>query len=226
MLRIWVDLTKLSAFGNDRIAGRPGQEKESELFKLFNFGLVLGALIAGALLYFRPVVDLARESSIGSARPNGGVIEKFYVDLSTDRVLAGISAGGASVPEGLDWPDYDFLAGTQTEVFKLRNEADKVVGIASRMVGGGEDAFVEWVVHMPARGSLYALLPHNASGPGLREGTLRAGTREFSALSGSVTERFVAQGEAGQSGTVGQLELVTSLVRPYVAEDLTTGAPE
>jgi hypothetical protein len=193
------------------------------LLKTFNFGLVLGALIAGALLHFRPMVDLQRESSMGSARPNGGVIEKFYVDLSTDRVLAGISAGGASVPEGLDWPDYDFLAGTQTEVFKLRNAADKVIGIASRIVGGGDDSFIEWAVHMPARGSIYALLPFSASGRGVREGTLRAGTREFSTLTGSVTEHFIAQGEAGESGMVGKLELVTSLVRPYVAEDLPTG---
>jgi hypothetical protein len=194
------------------------------LLKTFNFGLVLGALIAGALLHFRPMVDLERETSMGSARPNGGVIEKYYVDLSTDRVLAGIAAGGASVPEGLDWPDYDFLAGTQTEVFKLRNAADKVVGIASRMVGGGADSFIEWAVHMPARGSIYALLPLNASGRGVREGTLQAGTREFLTLTGSVTERFIAQGEAGESGRVGKLELVTSLVRPYVAEDLATRA--
>jgi hypothetical protein len=200
--------------------------KESALFKTFIFGLVLGALAAGGLLYSQPIVDLEREYSMGVPRKNGGVIESYYVDLSTDRVMAGIAGVETSVPAGLGWPDYDFLVGTQTEVFKLRNAADKVVGIASRMVGGGEHAFVEWVVHMPARGTMYALLPHDASGPGVRSGILRTGTREFSTLSGSVTERYIAKSASDDADAGGRLELVTSLVSPNPVEDLPVGEEE
>jgi hypothetical protein len=194
------------------------------LFRTFIFGLVLGALAAGGLLYSQPIVDLEREQSMGESRNNGGVIESYYVDLSTDRVMAGIAGAEASVPPGLGWPEYDFLIGTQTEVFKLRNAADKVVGIASRMVGGGDQAFVEWVVHMPARGTMYALLPHDASGPGVRSGVLRTGTREFSMLTGSVTERYIAKTD--DADAAGRLELVTSLVRPNLVEDLPVGEEE
>jgi len=196
------------------------------LFKTFVFGLVLGALAAGGLLYSQPIVDLEREYSLGEPRNNGGVIESYYVDLSTDRVMTGIVGAETSVPAGLGWPDYDFLVGTQTEVFKLRNAADKVVGIASRMVGGGDHAFVEWVVHMPARGTIYALLPHDASGPGVRSGILRTGTREFSMLTGSVTERYIAKSETDDADAAGRLELVTSLVSPILLEDLPVGEEE
>jgi hypothetical protein len=200
--------------------------KESALFKTFIFGLVLGALAAGGLLYSQPIVDLEREHSMGEPRQNGGVIESYYVDLSTDRVMAGIAGAEISVPAELGWPDYDFLVGTQTEVFKLRNAADKVVGIGSRIVGGGDQAFVEWVVHMPARGTMYALLPHDASGPGIRSGILRTGTREFSTLTGSVTERYIAKTESDDADAAGRLELVTSLVSPNLVEDLPVGEEE
>jgi hypothetical protein len=196
------------------------------LFKTFIFGLVLGALAAGGLLYSQPIVDLEREHSMGESRINGGVIETYYVDLSTDRVMAGIAGAETSVPPGLGWPEYDFLVGTQTEVFKIRNAADNVVGIASRMVGGGDQAFVEWVVHMPARGTMYALLPHDASGPGVRAGILRTGTREFSMMIGSVTERFIAKSESDDADAAGRLELVTSLVSPNLVEDLPVGEEE
>ena len=196
------------------------------MFKTFIFGLVLGALAAGGLLYSQPIVDLEREYSMGKPRSNGGVIESYYVDLSTDRVMAGIAGAETSVPAGLGWPDYDFLVGTQTEVFKLRNAADKVVGIASRMVGGGDHAFVEWVVHMPARGTMYALLPYDASGPGVRSGILRTGTREFSTLTGSVTERYIAKSETDDGDVAGRLELVTALVRPNSSKDQPVGDEE
>jgi hypothetical protein len=196
------------------------------LFKTFIFGLVLGALAAGGLLYSQPIVDLEREHSMGESRINGGVIETYYVDLSTDRVMAGIAGAETSVPPGLGWPEYDFLVGTQTEVFKLRNAADNVVGIASRMVGGGDQAFVEWVVHMPARGTMYALLPHDASGPGVRAGILRTGTREFSMMTGFITERYIAKSESDDADAAGRLELVTSLVSPNLVEDQPVGEEE
>ena len=71
-------------------------------------------------------------------------------------------------------------------MFKLRNENGVVIGAASRMYGKSEQhgSFVEWVLHLPARGSMYITMGPNPSSNGYREGTLRAGTREFLTLQG------------------------------------------
>jgi len=48
---------------------------------------------------------------------------------------------------------------------------------------------------------------------GYRDGKLRAGTRDFQELTGSVREQFIA-GEAGNEESQGQIELQTILVAP------------
>ena len=42
------------------------------MFKTFILGVILGVSGAIALLYFVPVVDVARENSIITVQPNGG----------------------------------------------------------------------------------------------------------------------------------------------------------
>lgn len=182
------------------------------MFKSFSFGLVLGLIAAAGLLYVVPVVDQVRERSIVSVQANGGNSETLHVNLPIDRVLAGRTDLENSVPPGLDWPGNELLSGTQTELFKVRNAAEKVVGVASRIVGGGDQPFVEWAVHMPARGTMYLVLADAANESGVRAGSLRSGTREFAFLSGVVTERYIAADETTNDGISGRLELMTSLV--------------
>ena len=182
------------------------------MFKTFSFGIVFGLVATGGLLYLVPVVDQERERSIITVRANGGVNESFHVNLPLDRVLAGRDDLNTPVPVGLNWPDDDLLQGTQTEIFKVRNAEDKVVGVASRMVGGAGQPFVEWAVHLPARGTLYLVMPNSANEAGVRVGTLQAGTQEFATLSGGVVERYVAAENASGDDAGGRLELVTSLV--------------
>ena len=184
------------------------------MFKTFIIGVVLGIAAVGAYLHFVPVVDQSRARSISTVQPNGGNIERFHVNLPTDRVMAGMSGLESEVPLGLDWPKYEFLTGTQTEVFKIRNSDETVVGVASRITGGGEQRFVEWALHMPARGTMYLLLSDGANAAGDRVGSLRAGTREFGMLSGSVKERYVANVESDTNEVHGRLELETILVAP------------
>lgn len=182
------------------------------MFKFFSIGLVLGLVAASGLLYVVPVVDQVRERSIILVQPNGGNRESLHVNLPIDRVLVGRADLENPVPPGLDWPEYEFLSGTQTELFKIRNAQEQVIGVASRIVGGGDQPFVEWVVHMPARGTLYLVLADAANESGVRVGSLRSGTREFALLSGVVTERYIAADETTNDGITGRLELMTFLV--------------
>lgn len=184
------------------------------VIKTFGFGNLLGIVLAALLLYLVPAVDQHREASIISVQANGGHTETFHMNLPEDRIVFGVPGSNTPVPPGLDWPDDRRLANSQTEVFKIRNRDDVVVGVASRIAGTvpGSGRVVEWTLHLPARGSVYASLSPSADGGGGRTGRMLAGTREFANMGGSVLERFVAPtGTSGDERT-GRIELVTALV--------------
>ena len=184
------------------------------MFKTFNLGIVLGIALAAALVYFIPVVDQQREVSLITVHANGGNSESFHIRLPDDRIMAGVSGVPTMTPPGLEWPELDFLANVQTEMFKLRNEIGVVIGAASRMSGRSEQhgSFVEWVLHLPARGTMYVSMAPNPSSNGYREGTLRAGTREFLTLHGVVLERFAKLGLDSDTSGAGRIELAAALV--------------
>ena len=71
---------------------------------------------------------------------------------------------------------------------------------------------IEWVLHLPARGSLYVAMQPDALEGGYRIGKLRAGTREFSALEGQVTERWVADTSGLEGAPAGRIELIAAFV--------------
>ena len=203
-----------------RCAGANQDSQEQDLLKTFYFGIVLGIAAAAAFVYFYPVVDQHREPSLIAVLPNGGNSESFYIRLPGDRIMAGVSGSTEATPSALDWPEYDFLVNMQTELFKVRNEKGVVIGVASRLSGTSEQhgSFVEWVVHLPARGSIFITMAANPSADGYREGNLKAGTREFLTLNGAVIERFVNEVDDSDSDDMGQIELVTAFVG--LAEEL------
>lgn len=174
----------------------------------------MGIAAAAALVYIYPVVDQHREPSLITVRPNGGNSESFHIRLPGDRIMAGVTGSTELTPLALEWPEHDFLANMQTELFKVRNENGVVIGAASRMSGSSEQhgLFVEWVVHLPARGSMFMTMAAKPSADGYREGKLRAGTREFLTLNGTIIERFVNEADDSDSDNVGRIELVTALV--------------
>lgn len=181
------------------------------MFKTFILGVVLGVAAVGGTLYTVPLVDQGRERSLISVQANGGNTESFHVNLPADRIFAGKSGSAAAVvPAMIEWPEFMADKNTQTELFKVRNAEDRVIGIASRFATGGDGAIVEWAVHMPARGTMYFAFNRQPNASGHRDGGLRGGTREFAELKGSVVERF----EAASEGGGGRLELVTALVGP------------
>lgn len=185
------------------------------MFKTFIFGIVSGVVISAGLLYFVPAVDQHREASLISVQANGGNTESFHVNLPHDRIVVG-AADKDAIPASLQWPRVAVLGDTQVELFKIRNRNDVVIGVASRISGSGtaSGSVLEWTLHLPARGTLYANLQPQPDDAGRRSGRLRAGTREFAAMTGSVNERFVRP-DTAQDGDVdfeGRIELVTALV--------------
>ena len=162
------------------------------MIRLFFIGIVLGIIVAAATLATFPVVDQVREASIISVSPNGGTVENFHINLPFDRVMSGAQEGGYAVPEGLVWPTDELLADVRTELFKLRNARDAVVGVAVRTAARQDDAdVVDWLLHLPARGSLLASLEQAPREGGYRAGAIRSGSREFSTHNDALGERYV-----------------------------------
>jgi len=186
------------------------------VLKTFTTGIVLGVAGILAALYYVPAVDLGREVSIIAVAPNGGNTESFHVNVPEDRIMVGTDSG-ATLPPGMVWPADDALRGVNTELFKIRNSRDAVIGVGSRVAVRNRELgdVIEWVLHLPARGTIYvSLQPESISGA--RAGGFRAGTREFSGLVGNLSERWLStQNDGGavreiQSG--GKVELVATYI--------------
>lgn len=188
------------------------------MIKTFVAGLVLGLVAAAALLVFAQPVNLEREASLITVEPNGGNREVFHVNLPADRIVAGrqTAAGDATFPAGLAWPDDAALRDAETEIFKLRNREDLVVGIAARVSNAKDPSgpFVQWMLHLPARGSMFVNLENRVSGAGYRNGLLVGGTREFAELTGGVRESYDSDVDSDEPGVSARLELQAALVQP------------
>jgi len=82
----------------------------------------------------------------------------------------------------------------QAELFKVRDKNNVVIGVASRLASASSESgsFIEWSVHLPARGTMYVKMEITPSADGFRSGELLVGTRDFATLSGSVRELFIS----------------------------------
>ncbi len=178
------------------------------MFKTYLFGIVLGVIGAITAVFFLPVVDQARENSVIRVMPNGGNAETYHINIPMDRIAVGAAEQSAPLPPGMTWPE-DF-ATSSAELYKIRNVHDAVIGVASRVVvdnGDGGDA-IEWVLHFPARGSLYVGMRTTVEEGQQRSGSILSGTREFSRYSGQVTEAYVPL-EGDDELRRGRIELVS-----------------
>lgn len=184
------------------------------MLKTFLVGLLLGFAGAAASLYAFPLIDQYREASIVSVAANGGNNETFHVNVPMDRILLGGSEPMQSVPEGMQWPNDRVLDGIRAEIFKIRNSRNTVVGIASRVAASKDSGgLVDWVLHLPARGSMFANLRPEANAEGSRAGELRAGSREFSKMNGAMTERWIPNTSGDEDDPIGRIELLTTYKR-------------
>lgn len=190
------------------------KQRNARLLKVFSFGIFLGLVLCGAVAYFTPVTDVHRETSLVAVQPNGGVVEVFRIRIPEDRIMAGIADDAVRFPGNLKWPQELADAGVEAELFKIRNRDDAVIGVASRLVGAAVFDFgagiesVEWVLNLPARGSLYFVMDPGLDAEGNRRGDLRAATREFAGQTGGVIERLVADDPSGGS----YIELISASI--------------
>ena len=184
------------------------------LVKTFIFGLILGVFCAGALVWYVPAVDLHRERSLVSVQANGGNVEEFRINLPRDRIMVGLPNQLASIPASLNWPGEEPLGDMQAEIFKIRDANDTVIGVGSRIASAAEETgpFIEWALHLPARGTMYMKMGVTPSADGVRDGSLVAGTRDFLAMSGSLREQFVS-GIGEDDGSQGSILLSAALIR-------------
>lgn len=184
------------------------------MFKTFIAGIVLGVVATGAGLYFIPAVNQFREHSLIVVQTNKGNTESFHVNVPTDRIMIGAPAQRNPLPAGLEWSTAEQFADTRVELFKLRNGKDAVVGVASRVSASNTVSgdIIEWVLHLPARGSAFIGLQPQAAAAGMRAGSLTSGTREFAALQGQATEQWIADASGIDDAPAGRIEITTAFV--------------
>jgi len=182
------------------------------MFKTFIVGILLGIAGAAAALHYIPVINQPREHSLIVVHPNQGNTETFHVNVPMDRIMVGTAGQQDPLPVGLQWPDDVRFANVRAELFKLRNGKDAVVGVASRLAASDEVAgdIVEWVFHLPARGSAYVAMEATPRDGGYRIGDLTTGTREFKPLTGIVTERWIADTSGLEDAPAGRIEIITA----------------
>lgn len=201
--------------------------------KTFLLGLLLGIGGAVWLAGWYPFVDPVRFASESGVARNGGRTESFHIQIPEDRVLGAAAAGGAapSVPAGLSLP---VAAGDgAVEIYKLRNASGKVVGLASR-IRGGDAAYTDWTLMLPARGALFLtaagpeVSPHAmtaamtaagaADDPAAQSptstmfeilGDVAGGSGEFAGIVGSFSEEWIVSGRDGEGRLVGDIEIMT-----------------
>jgi len=86
-----------------------------------------------------------------------------------------------------------------------------VVGVAVRNAATDENEhLIDWMLHFPARGSVFVNMNAVPQEDGSRVGAIRAGSREFAVLSGSLSERWVAGTSDEEDAPAGHIELVAA----------------
>jgi hypothetical protein len=192
------------------------------MFKTLIFGILLGIVGTIAAVYYLPVVDQHREASIIAVAPNGGNTEAFYMNIPMDRIMVGAPNQAEPLPPGMDWPIGEAFSGLHAELFKVRNAEETVIGVASRVATESEKFgdSIEWVVHLPARGTFYVAMPPESVDGVRRVGTLQSGTREFGPMHGNVSERWVANtDDDDEDAPDGRIEPMTMFVGEF-ADDI------
>jgi hypothetical protein len=182
------------------------------MLKTFVIGIFFGLLAAAGALYGYSV-DQVREASIIAVTPNGGNVESFHINVPVDRIMIGARGQTGVLPDGLDWPADEVLADVRAEMFKIRNARDTVIGVAVRTAAkSGDENTIDWVLHLPARGSVFVNMDATPREGGYRLGEIRSGSREFAPLHGFMTERWVANDSGDEEAPAGHIELVATYV--------------
>lgn len=149
----------------------------------FIFGLVAGLAATFGLAFAAPFLAQERVRSETRVENNGGRLEFFEIDFSKDTLVQapGVESEAPLVPGEVSWfADLAPFTGLAA-VYRLRNESGVVIGTASRVRGLRADEDVEWVLHIPPRGTL---ILSGISIDSAEAGEIRAGLGEFGELAG------------------------------------------
>jgi hypothetical protein len=163
------------------------------LKKAILIGLVLGLVTALALSWWFPVIEHERVRSLSTVQTNGGRLERFRLRTSGDALLVapGAAANGVTVPAALEWPAALVGRADNVAVYHLRDADDRVIGVASRAGDTVATGDTEWVLFIPARGTL--LLRGERRGAG-EAGTIVGGSELFDRVRGSYSVERGADG--------------------------------
>ncbi len=186
--------------------------------KTFLLGLLLGVGGAVWLAGWYPFVDPVRFPSESGVARNGGRTEGFRIQIPEDRLLRApaVSATTPAVPPGVSLP-----AGTgegEAEIYRLRNDSGKVIGLASRIARGGAAPYTDWTLMLPARGALFltaagadasSAAADGADAPPPLLGDVAGGSGEFSGIAGSFREDWTVTGRDADGRLVGDIEIMT-----------------
>lgn len=135
--------------------------------RVFFGSLAAGVALALAVALFYPAPVPPRFPSLISVQPDGGRREEFLVRWPEDRIalpadLRAARAGAAAATDSAGTLVLADSSGRRAsgEVFRLRDAAGNVVGVASRVTtAGGARPAADWMLVIPGRG---ALLLHQA----------------------------------------------------------------
>ena len=189
---------------------------------------MLGVLLTLLGAHFYPLPEAPRYPSGASALANGGREEAFYIRLPGDRLGSPRAAAVAAFPE----PAFagDGASRIVAELFRVRDEEGRVIGLASKMTGDvamsadRERENVDWMVLIPSRGALLVSsegrsadetrsYPTGRMGLSLvNSGFIIEGTREFADLTGFVSAETEVE-HVDENGQVhGTLQLLVRMM--------------
>jgi len=135
--------------------------------RIFWRSFAAGVLLVLAVALFYPAPVVPRFPSLISVEPDGGRREEFLIRWPADRITlpADLRAARTDAVAPTDSAGAMVLADAagrrvSGEVFRLRDAAGNVIGVASRVTAGGvAEPAADWMLVIPARG---ALLLHQA----------------------------------------------------------------
>lgn len=125
--------------------------------RIFYGFMVIGAVLVIALAAVFPLPQNQRYASSTNVIPDGGRGETFVVQWPQDRIqpLATDATGLVAAGGAVLMPAAGTVAAS-AELFRLRDAAGNIVGIASRSVAPrGNASGSDWILLVPSRGTLF-----------------------------------------------------------------------
>ena len=120
---------------------------------LIIIGFLAGIGSVAAVAYTTPFLEQQRIHSETRVVPNGGRLEKFEIRVEQDLLsnTPGLLSESTLFPASANWFPERAPFGGDVQVFRLRNVNNQVVGTGIRH---READLIEWVLHLPARGTM------------------------------------------------------------------------